>query len=98
MEEVNRLFLSCLKKKCALDLDKSEYQDVDPQSIPRNWPDFFDEVVANLNDRIIPGTKFTPKEILFSLCFAPIHLPPNIPLQQPTEDDIDTWMDLAKIL
>ena len=98
MEGVNRLFLSCLKKKCAPDLDESEYQDVDPQSIPRNWPDFFNEVVENLNDRIILGTKFTPREILFSLCFAPIHLPPNIPLQQPTEDRIDMRMDLAKIL
>lgn len=98
MEGVNRLFLSCLKKKCAPDLDESEYQDVDPQSIPRNWPDFFNEVVENLNDRIILGTKFTPREILFSLCFAPIHLPPNIPLQQPTEDHIDMRMDLAKIL
>ena len=28
VEGVNRLFLSCLKKKCAPDLDESEYQDV----------------------------------------------------------------------
>ena len=98
VEGVNRLFLSCLKKKCAPDLDESDYQDVNPQSIPRNWPDFFDEAVANLNDRIIPGTKSTPREILFSLCFAPIHLPPNIPLQQPTEDNMDMQMDLAEIL
>lgn len=98
VEGVNRLFLSCLKKKCALDLDESEYQDVDPQSIPRNWPDFLNEAVANLNDRIILGTKFTPREILFGLCFAPIHLPSDSPLQQPTEGNIDTWMDLAKIL
>ena len=40
VEGVNKLFLSCLKKKCAPDLDDSEYIDVDPKSIPRNWPDF----------------------------------------------------------
>ena len=98
MEGVNRLFLSCLKKKYALDLDESEYQDVDPQSIPRNWPDFFNEAVANHNDRIILGTKLIPREILFGLCFAPIHLPPDIPPQQPTKDDMDMLMDLAEIL
>ena len=98
VEGVNKLFLSCLKKKCAPDLNNSKYEDVDPESIPRNWPDFFKEAVANVNDRIILGTRFTPREILFGLCFAPIHIDPEIPPHQPEDSDLMDWMDLAEIM
>lgn len=98
VEEVNKFFLSCLKKKRAPDLDDSEYEDFDPESILRSWPDFFGEAVANVNDRIIPGTRFTPREILFGLCFAPIHTEPEIPPQQPANLELTDWMDLAEIM
>ena len=98
VEGVNKLFLSCLKKKCAPDIDDSEYEDVDPESIPRNWPDFFEEAVVNVNDRIILGTRFTPREILFGLCFAPIHIDPEIPPHQPEDSELTDRMDLAEIM
>ena len=75
-----------------------EYIDVDPKSIPRNWPDFFEELVVNVNDRILPGTKFTPREILFSLCFAPIHTPLEIPPFQPEDAELMNRMDLVEIM
>ena len=98
VEGVNKLFLSCLKKKCAPDLNNSEYEDVDPESIPRNWPDFFEEAVVNINNRIILGTRFTPNEILFGLCFTPIHIDPEILPHQPEDSELTDWMDLAEIM
>ena len=55
-------------------------------------------MVANVNDRILPGTKFTPREILFRLCFAPIHTQLEIPPFQPEDAELTDRMDLAEIM
>jgi hypothetical protein len=99
VEGTNKLLISRLKRKCAPDLDESEYEgEVDPQSIAANWPYFFDEVIAELNDRIKPGTRFTPREILFGLLFAPIHTAPETEPVEPTAKDVEDRIALAEIM
>jgi hypothetical protein len=79
IENVNKLLIGRLKRKYCPNLDEAEYEgDIDPASLPASWPDYFDECVTELNDRILPGKKFTLREVLFGLCLAPIHIPPVI--------------------
>ncbi|KAJ7278711.1 hypothetical protein C8J57DRAFT_1034108, partial [Mycena rebaudengoi] len=97
IENVNKLLIGHLKRKCCPDLDEAEYEgDIDPASLPGNWPDFFDECIAELNDRILPSTRFSPREVLFGLCMAPIHIPPVIPEEPSTPEEIDDRMTLAE--
>ncbi|KAJ7135070.1 hypothetical protein C8R43DRAFT_867082, partial [Mycena crocata] len=98
IENTNKLLISRLKRKCCPNLDEAEYENVDPESLPGNWPDFFDECIAELNDRILPGTRFTPREVQFGMCLAPIHIPPEIPKQLATDAELDNRMTLAEVL
>ena len=66
VESTNNLLLSRLKQICALDLDKEPGQ-VDPNSIPWNWPEHLNEAVHAINDRIIPLLNPSPREILFGM-------------------------------
>jgi transposase InsO family protein len=70
VENTNNLILSRLKRLCSPDLDKVP-SDVDPKSIPRNWPIHLAEVIHSLNDRIIPTLNTTPREILFGMALQP---------------------------
>ncbi|KAJ7451527.1 hypothetical protein B0H11DRAFT_1692962, partial [Mycena galericulata] len=99
IENTNKLLIGRLKRKCCPNLDEAEYEgDIDPASLPANWPDFFEECIAELNDRILPGTKFTPREVLFGLCLAPIHVLPETPNGPATAEELDDRLTLAEVL
>jgi hypothetical protein len=72
IENANKLLLGRLRRLCAPDIDVGFDEDnVDPKSIPRNWPDHIDKAIQQLNDRIIPALKATPRELLFGMRFQP---------------------------
>lgn len=95
MESINKLLLNRLKRLCSPDLNVDP-DDVDPKSIPRNWPDHLDEAVRAINDRIIPTLNASPREILFGMALRPDTntTPPNAP-SPITTTDVDTHFTLA---
>lgn len=85
----NKIFLNRMNRLCAPDLDQTAHMDVDPQSLPYNWPDYIDEAVRQMNDRVLPAIGFTPREILLGLPFeTKPESPETGPLRQPNEDDV----------
>jgi transposase InsO family protein len=95
IENTNNLLLSRLKRLCAPDLD-DEPGEVDPNSIPHNWPDHLDEAVRSLNNRILPTLNATPREILFGMALRPDSNTAPIPTPTPTTNtDLDTHFTLS---
>lgn len=98
VESTNKLILGRLKRLCSPNLD-ADPEDVDPASIPRNWPDHLEEAVRCINDRILPTLNATPREILFGMTFTPDTLIDNTPVPSPTTaSDIDTHFTLTDTL
>lgn len=95
VESTNNLLLSRLKLICNPNLDE-EPGEVDPKSIPWNWPDHLDEAVRAINDRIIPSLNASPREILFGMPLRPDSStePPSTP-QPLSSKDLDTHFTLA---
>jgi hypothetical protein len=94
-ESTNNLLLSRLKHLCAPDLDEDPGE-VDPKSIPWNWPDHLDEAVRSINDRIIPTLNATPREILFGMALPPdTDSEPPLSPQPTSSKDLDNHFSLA---
>ena len=49
VEGTNKLFLHILKRLCALNLDSKDIDKMSMDSLPRNWPDHFEETIKILN-------------------------------------------------
>ncbi|OJT14658.1 hypothetical protein TRAPUB_8783 [Trametes pubescens] len=68
VEGTNKLLLHVLKRLCAPDIGKDDWDaevtQKDWDSLPRNWSDHLDTAVKCLNYRILPTLKFSPKELL----------------------------------
>lgn len=68
IESSNKLLLGRLKRLCAPNLDANfDGSDVDPKSIPENWPEHLDEAIRQLNDRILSALSSSPRELLFGI-------------------------------
>jgi transposase InsO family protein len=70
IKNTNKLILNRLKRLCSPDLDKTP-GDVDPKSIPQNWPKYLAEAICSLNNRVIPRLNATLREILFGMALCP---------------------------
>ena len=64
VEGMNKILLGRLKRLCAPDLGKDEY---DAMDVPENWPTHLDEAIRYLNRRILPLLKYSPNELLLGL-------------------------------
>ena len=95
VESTNNLLLSRLKRICTLDLNEEPGQ-VDPNSIPWNWPEHLDKVVHAINDRIIPLLNASPREILLGMPLRPDSStePPSSP-QPLSSKDLNTYFTLS---
>jgi hypothetical protein len=67
VENANGKLLVRLKCLCSLGLGEDEYEDVRAENLAWTWPDQFDTAIHQLNERIIPAFKFSPKELLLGL-------------------------------
>jgi len=95
VESTNNLLLSRLKRLCAPDLDEDPGE-VDPKSIPWNWPEHLDEAIRAINDRIIPALNATPREILFGMALHPdTNSEPPLTPQPTSTEDLDTHFTLT---
>jgi hypothetical protein len=98
IENANKLLLGRLKRLCAPDIDAEfDNDNVDPKSIPTNWPDHIDKAIQQLNDRIIPALKATPRELLFGMRFQPTRGLPDTHTQT-TIQETQTNLSLTEIL
>jgi transposase InsO family protein len=96
VENTNNLVVSRLKWLCSPDLDEVP-GDVDPKSIPQNWPIHLTEAVCSLNDHIIPTLNATLRKILFGMALQP-DTQTNDPTSRPlsnTNDNLDTHFMLT---
>jgi transposase InsO family protein len=82
IENANRLLLGRLKRLCAPNLDNMEdtTMDANPKPLPESWPEYLDEAIRQVNDRILPALNATPRELLFGLPFRPDSTTPLVPL------------------
>jgi len=95
VESTNNLLLSRLKHLCAPNLDEDPGE-VNPKSIPWNWPEHLDKAVCSINDRIIPTLNATPREILFGMALRPdTNSEPPLSPQPTSPGDLDTHFSLA---
>ncbi|KDQ18423.1 hypothetical protein BOTBODRAFT_96904, partial [Botryobasidium botryosum FD-172 SS1] len=66
-EGSNKIMLGRICCLAAPSLDESAYIDVDPESLSDKWPDYLDKAIRQMNDRVLPATGYTPREILFGI-------------------------------
>ena len=99
IENANQLLLGCLRHLCAPDIDECVESDIsiDPESIPNSWPLHFDEAIRQINDRIRPSIRRSPRELLFGLALTPEHTHIETP-EETSIDLIDTNLSLADML
>ena len=65
---------------------------MDMNSLPRNWPDHFEEAIKILNSRILPSLKFSPKELLLGMVINMPKTPFDISTLPPQLNDLDTHL------
>ncbi|KAG6825259.1 hypothetical protein H0H92_004261 [Tricholoma furcatifolium] len=87
VEGTNKLLLHVLKRMCAPDLNEDEYDAIDWESLPANWPNHFDNAITVLNRRLLPALKFTPKELLLGLVVNIRLTPVELSSQPVTPED-----------
>jgi hypothetical protein len=67
VENANKLFLGHLKRLCAPKLGKDNTDNISPDNILCKWPNHFNTAIAQLNNRILPAFKHSPRKLLLGL-------------------------------
>ena len=67
IENANKLLLGRLQRLCAPNHDDTEDipSEANPKPTLERWPEYMDEAIRQLNDRILPALNATPRELLF---------------------------------
>lgn len=63
LEGSNRIVLNALKRAGAPDLGEDDYAQMKDEDVARSWPDHLDEVIENLNNRVLPALGYSPNEL-----------------------------------
>ncbi|GAW06777.1 retrotransposon-like family member (retr-1) partial [Lentinula edodes] len=66
VEGTNKILLHVLKRLCAPKLgeDSEEFKEMNWETLPEKWPEYLDEAVRIINNRILPSVRFSPNELL----------------------------------
>lgn len=67
VEGTNKLLIYILARLCAPPLGEDNWQQQRWETLPRNWPDYFDKAIRILNWRKLPSLQYSPKELLMGL-------------------------------
>jgi hypothetical protein len=81
VEGMNKLLLYVLARLCAPEISEDGWQATKWETLPKTWPDHFQEAINVLNWRILTALKFSPKELLLGLVMNSIT---NTPLETST--------------
>ena len=67
LEGMNSKLLHILKRLCVPDLGEDEFKAIGWKDLPKNWPDYLDEVVEILNNWILPSLCYSPNKLLLGM-------------------------------
>ena len=67
IENGNSNLLSILRKLCAPGLGEDDYETMQLEDLPKNWPLYFNEAIHLLNDCLIPLLQCSPAELMLGL-------------------------------
>jgi hypothetical protein len=67
VENGNGNLLSILRKLCAPGLGEDDYNKMQWEDLPKNWPLHFDHAVRLLNRRLLPSLQCSPAELMLGL-------------------------------
>jgi hypothetical protein len=68
---------------------------MDWSTLPKSWPDHFQEAINVLNWQILPALKFSPKELLLGLVVNTASTPLEASTSVLTPSDIDNHLTYA---
>ena len=89
VENANGLLLGRLCRLCSLGVREDETHPIILGEEDRAWPNHFDAAIRQLNERIIPSLRFSPKELLLRLIINTTRTPENNMNAQPQPSDIN---------
>jgi hypothetical protein len=89
VEGANKILLYILARLCAPEV---RWQTTNWEDLPRTWPDHFDEAIQILNWQILPGFKFSPKELLLSPIVNTTPTPLKVSSSMPQAQDFNMHM------
>lgn len=93
VEGMNSKLLGILRRLCAPDLGEDELEGVTWEMLPKNWPDYLEEAIEILNNRILPSLQYSPNELLLGLVVNTQETPVQISATEAvTEDDVARQM------
>jgi len=67
IENGNSNLLSVLRKLCAPGLGEDDYEKMQWEDLPKNWPTHFEHAVSLLNRRLMPSLQCSPAELMLGL-------------------------------
>ncbi|KAG8902128.1 hypothetical protein FRC00_001454 [Tulasnella sp. 408] len=59
-ENTNKLIIGRLRRLCSPDLNTTSAAEIDPDANPKQWSKHLETAIAQLNDRILRLTRYTP--------------------------------------
>src|ERR1700723_2077395 len=86
---MNAKLLGILKRLCTPALGEDEY---DAMELPASWPDYLEEAVEALNNRLLPNLKFSPNELLLGLVINTKHTTPDNMEEEVSAAEVDVQM------
>ena len=94
VENANKILLECLRRLCAPNLDLGEEMEAVAWE---KWPDYLEEAIRTMNDRILPAIGFTPRELLWGRRER-TSKDNDLEARERTENDIECHLSLADML
>ena len=95
VEGTNKLLLYVLARLCAPEIGEDGWQATGWDTLPKSWPEHFQEAINILNWRILPALKFSPKELLLGLVVNTVNTPLETSASVLTPADVDTHLTYA---
>jgi hypothetical protein len=95
VEGTNKLLLYILARLCAPEIGEDSWQAAEWSTLPKKWPDYFQEAINVLNWRILPALKFSPKELMLGLVVNTANTPLEASASVLTPSDIDKHLTYA---
>ena len=95
VENANGLLLGRLRRLCNGEAGGEDNSGPLPPDVDRNWPDHFDTAVRQLNERIIPSLRFSPKELLLGYVVNTVRTPATTLDKEPGPADSDVHLAYA---
>lgn len=95
VEGTNKLLLYVLARLCAPEVGEDGWQATGWDTLPKSWPEHFQNAINVLNWRILPALKFSPKELMLGLVVNTVNTPLEASASVLTPADVNTHLTYA---